>query len=220
VSDNSSIGARTIIYPGAYVGFGVVIGEDSIIYPNVSILDNVTIGNRVVVHAGSVIGSDGFGYIQRDGSHVKVPQVGSVRVEDDVEIGACVTIDRATTGVTVIGAGTKLDNLIQIAHNVTVGKDVVIAAQSGIAGSSSVGDNVMAGGRVAVSDHVEVEAGCILAGRTSVHNNLKRGIYAGTPAIPHRAFLRSAPLIGKLPELFKRIKELERKLEDKEAGGK
>ncbi len=212
VSDGASVGARTIIYPGAYIGFGVSIGEDTMIYPNVSILDNVSIGSRVIVHAGVVIGSDGFGFLQRDGGHVKVPQVGSVRVEDDVELGACVCIDRATTGETVIGAGTKLDNLVHVAHNVTLGKNVVFAAQAGIAGSTTIGDNLMSGGQVAISDHVNIESGTMLAARTGVHTNLKRGIYAGAPAMPHREFLKATPLVGKLPDLFRRLKELEKKI--------
>ena len=218
ISDGASVGARTIIYPGAYVGFGASIGEDSIIYPNVSILDRVSIGNRVVIHAGSAIGSDGFGYIQRDGGHVKVPQVGTVRIEDDVEIGACVCVDRATTGETVIASGTKLDNLVQVAHNVKLGKNVIFAGQAGVAGSATIGDNVMIGGQVAISDHVDVESGTMIAGKSGVHGNLKKGVYAGMPAIAHRDFLRSAPLVGRLPELFKRLKEIERKLDadDKE----
>ncbi len=218
ISDGASVGARSIIYPCAYVGYDVSIGEDTVIYPNVSIMDGVSIGSRVIVHAGAVIGSDGFGYLQRDGAHVKVPQVGSVRVEDDVEIGACVCIDRATTGETVIGAGTKLDNLVQVAHNVKLGRHVVFAGQSGVAGSTTVGDNVMAGGQVAISDHVDIEAGTMIAAKSGVHKSLKKGIYAGTPVIAHRDFLRSAPLVGRLPELFKRLKEIERKLDadDKE----
>ncbi len=218
ISDGASVGARSIIYPGAYVGYDVSIGEDTIIYPNVSIMDGVSIGNRVVVHACAVIGSDGFGYLQRDGAHVKVPQVGSVRVEDDVEIGACVCIDRATTGETVIGAGTKLDNLVQVAHNVKLGRHVVFAAQAGIAGSTTIGDHLMSGGQVAISDHVDIEGGTMLAARTGVHTNLKKGIYAGTPALPHREFLRATPLMGKLPDLFRRLKELEKKINAEEKG--
>ncbi len=213
ISDGATVGARTIIYPGAYVGLDASIGEDSIIYPNVSILDKVNIGSRVVIHSGSVIGSDGFGYLQRDGGHVKVPQVGTVRIEDDVELGACVCVDRATTGETVIASGTKLDNLVQVAHNVKLGKNVIFAGQAGIAGSSTLGDNVMVGGQVAISDHLDIEAGTMIAGKSGVHNNLKKGIYAGIPAIAHRDFLRSSPLVGRLPELFKRLKEIERKLE-------
>ncbi len=218
ISPGASVGARTIIYPGAYVGFNVSIGEDTVIYPNVSIMDGVSIGNRVVVHAGSVIGSDGFGYLQRDGAHVKIPQVGSVRIEDDVELGACVCIDRATTSETVIGAGTKLDNLVHVAHNVTLGRHVVFAAQAGIAGSTTIGDHLMSGGQVAISDHVDIEAGTMLAARTGVHTNLKKGIYAGAPALPHREFLKATPLIGKLPDLFRRLKELEKKINAEDKG--
>lgn len=220
VSDGVTVGARTIIYPGAYIGFGVCVGEDCIIYPNVTIMDGVILGNRVLVYAGAVIGSDGFGYIQRDGGHLKVPQVGDVVIEDDVEIGACTCIDRATTGKTVIGAGTKLDNLVQVAHNVKLGSNVVFAAQAGIAGSTTIGDNVMSGGQVAISDHVEIEAGTMLAARTGVHNNLKRGVYAGAPALPHRVFLRSTPLLGRLHELFRRITDIEKKLEVEDKGDK
>jgi UDP-3-O-[3-hydroxymyristoyl] glucosamine N-acyltransferase len=218
VSEGAQVGESTVIYPGAYLGRGVSVGRDCTIYPNVSLLDGVSIGDRVSIHAGSVVGSDGFGYLQREGRHVKVPQVGTVRVEDDVEIGACVCIDRATTGETVVGRGSKLDNLVQIAHNVEMGEHVVMAAQSGVAGSSRLGDHVMAGGGVSISDHLEIKDGVMLAGRAGVIGDLEKGVYAGVPAVPHRQWLKVSALILKLPELFRRLLEVEKKLGVSEDG--
>jgi UDP-3-O-[3-hydroxymyristoyl] glucosamine N-acyltransferase len=223
ISDNVAIGNRTIIYPGVFIGEGSKIGDDCIIYPNVTIREKVSIGSRVIIHAGSVIGSDGFGYVMYEGRHQKIPQVGGVVIGDDVEIGACVTIDRATTGNTKIGEGTKIDNLVQIAHNVKIGKHCIVVAQVGIAGSSNLGDYVVLAGQAGISDHITIEDGCVVAAKAGVMRDLKKGAYSGAPAIPHMKWLRIQAIIEKLPELYKTIKELEAKLSKidiPESGGK
>jgi|Deesub1362B_J571_1020462.scaffolds.fasta_scaffold00107_73 UDP-3-O-[3-hydroxymyristoyl] glucosamine N-acyltransferase len=223
ISNNVVIGDRTIIYPGVFIGDDSKIGNDCIIYPNVTIRENVSIGSRVIIHAGSVIGSDGFGYVTHEGRHHKIPQVGGVVIEDDVEIGACVTIDRATTGNTQIGEGTKIDNLVQIAHNVKIGKHCIVVAQVGIAGSSTVGNYVVLAGQVGISDHITIEDGCIVAAKAGVMRNLEKGAYSGAPAIPHMKWLRIQAIIEKLPDLYKTVKELEarlNKIDIPESGGK
>ncbi len=212
ISDGVSINDRTIIYPNVFVGHNSTIGKDCIIYPNVVIRENVTIGNRVILHSSSVIGSDGFGYVFEGAKHHKIPQVGGVIIEDDVEIGSNVSIDRATTGNTIIGAGTKIDNLVQIAHNVTIGKNSIIIAQVGIAGSTEVGDYVTLGGQVGIADHVIIESGTMIGAQSGVMGNVAKGIYTGSPVIPHREWLKTQAIIIKLPELYKKIKELEEKI--------
>ncbi len=207
------IGSRCIVYPGVYVGADTVIGDDCILYPNVTVRERSVIGSRVIIHAGAVIGADGFGYVYADGQHRKIPQVGTVVIEDDVEIGANSTIDRATTGKTVVGAGTKIDNLVQIAHNVKIGRQVIVVAQVGIAGSSQVGDGCMIGGQSAVADHATVAPGTMLGGRTGVMPGLlEKGIYLGNPALPSRDWLRSSAIFAQLPELKKKVLDLEKQL--------
>jgi UDP-3-O-[3-hydroxymyristoyl] glucosamine N-acyltransferase len=209
------LGHRTVVYSGVYVGREVVVGEDCVLYPNVVLMPGTRLGDRCIIHAGSVVGADGFGYLQREGRNVKIPQAGGVLVGDDVEIGAGVTIDRATTGNTVIGEGTKIDNLVQVAHNVTIGAHSVLTSQVGIAGSSKLGDHVMIGGQGALSDHVEVTSNVMLAGRAGVIQDIdKPGVYSGLPAIPHRDWLRASALFARLPEMQRRIAELEKKLDE------
>lgn len=213
IEDDVSIGEGTVIYPFVYIGKGSKIGKDCIIYPNVTIRERVTIGNRVIIHSGAVIGSDGFGYIFHECKHEKIPQVGTVIVEDDVEIGANTTIDRATTGVTFIGEGTKIDNLVQIAHNVKIGKKCIIVAQVGIAGSSIVGDGSILAGQVGISDHVEIEPGTVITAQSGVMpGKVERGVFSGYPIMPHREWLRATAVFQKLPELHKKIRELEEKI--------
>ena len=209
VSDSVSIGDRTVIYPGVFIGENSSIGDESIIYPNVTIRENVKVGSRVIIHAGAVIGSDGFGYVMEKGIHYKIPQVGGVVIGDDVEIGANVTIDRATTGNTIIGKGTKIDNLVHIAHNVKIGENSVIAAQGGVAGSTEIGNYVVFGGQVGVADHAKIDDGVMVGGQSGAMGHVKKGIYSGSPMIPHRDWLKSIVIFAKLPELSKRIKELE-----------
>ncbi len=214
ISGKVRIGPGSVIFPGVFIGEACTIGEECTIYPNVTIRENTVIGNRVIVHPNSVIGADGFGYVFEEGKHNKIPQVGNVLIEDDVEIGAGVAIDRATTGTTVIGKGTKIDNLVQIGHNVRVGSNVILVAQVGIGGSSSIGDGVVLGGQAGVADHAVIEAGTMIAAQSGVMGEVKRGVYGGCPMIPHRDWLKSTALFARLPELKKRIEELEEKLSE------
>ena len=212
LADNAAVGSDTVLYPGVIVGEDAAIGDHCILYPNVTIRDKVRIGNRVIIHAGSVIGADGFRYVMEGGRHHKIPQVGGVIVGDDVEIGANVTIDRATTGDTVIGKGTKIDNLVQIAHNVRIGENSLIVSQVGIAGSTEIGNYVVLGGQVGVADHAKIDDGVMVGAQSGVFGHLQKGIHSGSPTIPHRDWLRSVSLFAKLPELHKKIKELEEKI--------
>jgi len=213
ISNNINIGARVIIFPGVYIGEGVSIGDDSIIYPNVTIRENVIIGKRVIIHAGTVIGSDGFGYVFEKGQHYKIPQIGGVVIEDDVEIGANVTIDRATTGNTLIGSGTKIDNLVQIGHNVKIGKNCIIIAQVGIGGSVEIGNNVILAGQVGIRDHVKISDNVKVGAQSGVAHDIPRDeIFSGTPAIPHKTWLRAQNIYNKLPNYIKRLKELESRI--------
>lgn len=212
ISDNAVIGDKTVIFPGVFIGAGAAIGEGCTIYPNVTILEKVTVGDRVVIHPGTVIGSDGFGYVLEGGRHYKIPQVGGVVVGDDVEIGSNVSIDRATTGNTVIGKGTKIDNLVQIAHNVRIGEHSIIVSQVGIAGSSEIGNFVVLGGQVGVADHTKIDDGSMVGAQSGVMGHLTKGVYSGTFALPHREWLKAQAVFAKLPELNKRLKEVEEKL--------
>jgi UDP-3-O-[3-hydroxymyristoyl] glucosamine N-acyltransferase len=218
VSSGATVGRGTVMYPGVFVGDGVQVGSDCVLYPNVVLMDGTELGNRVVIHGGAVVGSDGFGYVQREGKHVKIPQVGGVSLGDDVEVGACACIDRATTGKTVIGRGTKIDNLVQIAHNVSIGEHCVIVSQVGVAGSARIGNYCMFGGQVGLSDHVIIEDGAMFAARSGVFGRYTKGVYAGAPAVPHREFMRAASLFRRLPELAKRVAALEEKVNERERG--
>jgi UDP-3-O-[3-hydroxymyristoyl] glucosamine N-acyltransferase len=213
ISNDVELGSRVTVSPGVFLGEGVTVGDDSFIYPNVTIREKVKIGRKVIVHSGSVIGSDGFGYVPEKGNHYKIPQVGGVIVEDEVEIGANVCIDRATIGNTIIGCGTKIDNLVQVAHNVKIGRNCIIVAQVGISGSVEIGDGAIIAGQAGVKDHVKIGAGAIVAAQAGVTGNIPAGkIYSGTPAIPHGTSLRAQSLYSKLPEYVKRIREIEKKL--------
>lgn len=213
VGRGSKIGSNTVIYPFVFIGENVSIGRDCVIYPLVSIREDVKIGDRVIIHSGAVIGSDGFGFIPLKEGALKIPQVGIVVIEDDVEIGANVTIDRATVGETRIGKGTKIDNLVHIAHNVKIGRNTLIAALCGIAGSSKIGDSVMMGGQAGVRDHVSVGEGSVIAGRSGVTKDIPpRSFVSGFPAMDHKEELKLEALIRRLPELFQRVKELERRV--------
>jgi UDP-3-O-[3-hydroxymyristoyl] glucosamine N-acyltransferase len=217
IAEGAKIGARTVIYPHVYIGPDVVIGRDCIIYPNVTIRESVVIGSRVILQPGAVIGSDGFGYVFDGRGHFKIPQVGTVVIEDDVEIGANTTIDRATTGRTVVGAGTKIDNMVQVGHNTTIGKHSILVAQIGIAGSCTIGDFVVIGGQAGIADHASIESGTNCGARCGVMPGvLKKGTYLGTPATPHIQFWRLTAAYKKLPELFKKVAELEKKLAELE----
>jgi len=214
IGAGASIGARTIIYPNVVVGPGTRIGEDCIVRSQVSIRDGVVIGNRVVLQDGAVIGSEGFGFArQPDGTHLKIPQRGGIVIEDDVEIGANSAVDRPAVGETRIGAGTKVDNLVQIGHGVKIGRRVLFAAQVGIAGSCVIDDDVVLAGQVGVANHVHLGKGVIATAQTGIPNSVDAGEYiSGYPAIPHRDWLKSAALYRQLPALRQRIAALEQRI--------
>lgn len=219
IEDGARIGKNTVIRPGAYIGRGVIIGQDSLICPNVVIMDGCRIGSRVIIHAGAVIGSDGFGYVTEDGVHHKIPQVGNVIIEDDVEIGANVTVDRATVGSTVVGASSKIDNLTQVAHNVILGPGCLVAAQTGIAGSSKLGRYVVLGGQVGLADHVALGDGVMVGAQSGIPRDVPAGtVVSGTPAISHRNWLRASMVFQRLPEIERRLRALEKALEVLEGG--
>lgn len=221
LGDRTKIGARVTLYPGVFVGSDCAIGEDCVLYPNVVVREGCLIGARVSIHSGTVIGSDGFAYVQHQGRNEKVPQLGGVTIEDDVELGANVTVDRATFGQTIIKRGTKVDNLVQIAHNVTIGEDSILVAQVGIAGSTRLGHHVMIGGQAGLTDHVEVGDHVMVAARSGVNRSLESNqIVAGAPVMPHETFLRSQAVIPRLPELRQRLRELEKRVAVLESKGK
>jgi UDP-3-O-[3-hydroxymyristoyl] glucosamine N-acyltransferase len=213
VGEKVNIGNNTKIFPGVYIAENVRIGNNSTIHAGVKIYEDCVIGNDVIIHAGTVIGSDGFGFApQPDGSYQKVPQIGNVIIEDQVEIGANTTIDRATMGSTIIKKGVKLDNLIQIAHNVEIGSQTVIAAQTGISGSTKLGQKIMIGGQAGIAGHLTIANGVKIAGGAGVTKNLEGEgkSYAGFPAEDAKQSLKTQVYTRQLPELEKRVKELEK----------
>jgi UDP-3-O-[3-hydroxymyristoyl] glucosamine N-acyltransferase len=213
VEDGARIGSRVTLYPGVYVGRGSVIGDDCTLYPTVSIREGVTIGSRVIIHSGTVIGSDGFSFVTDGGIHHKIPQVGGVIIGDDVEIGANCAIDRATLGNTVIKKGTKLDNLVHIAHNVVIGEHCLIAGQVGIAGSAVLGNYVVFGGQVGVGDHRTVGDRVMAGGKSVITRDVEPGqVMAGFNAMPLRDWLKVQAVLPKLPELKKLAADLERRI--------
>lgn len=212
VGENAKIGEKTKVYPGAYIGDDVTIGKDCIIYANVSIYDGCTIGDRVIIHSGTVVGADGFGYYQRKGENIKIPHIGSVVLEDDVEIGANSCVDRGKFDNTIVGAGTKIDNQVQVAHNVKLGKNCILVGQAAISGSCELGDNVMVGARAGLADHVKICSRTMLAAGCGVMSNIdKPGIYGGLPHNTRKSWMREVALIRQLPEIVNRIAELEKK---------
>ncbi len=217
IGDHCSIGDRVTLYPGVYVGEESSIGEDSILYPNVSVYSQTIIGKRVILHSGVVVGSDGFAYEKEGKKNVKIPQVGRVEIEDDVEVGANTTIDRATFGKTIIRGGVKIDNLVQVAHNVAIGEDSIIVAQVGISGSTKIGNNVILAGQVGVVGHVEVGDNVMVGAQAGVTHDLPANQgYLGSPALPHREFLRAITTFPKLPEMKKTLLDLEKRIEKME----
>ena len=215
VGDGCNIGNNVKIFPGVYLGNNVTIGENSLLHPGVKIYHDCIIGKNVTIHAGTVIGGDGFGFApQADGSFKKVPQIGNVIIEDNVEIGSNATIDRATIGSTIIRSGAKLDNLIQIAHNVEVGTNTVIAAQAGVSGSTKIGNNVMIGGQAGVVGHIQIADYSKINAQSGVSKSIKipRSAVTGSPAFDYTSALRSQALTRNLPEMEKRITELENQL--------
>ena len=212
IGENVVIGDGAKIYSFAYIGNNVTIGKHTVVQPGVTICHDCQVGNNVSIHPGTIIGSDGFGFAPlADGSFKKIPQIGNVIIEDDVEIGSNTTIDRATMGSTIIKAGAKLDNLLQIAHNVEVGNNSVIAAQAGISGSAKIGNNVMIGGQAGIVGHIQIADGSKINAQSGVSKSLKtpNSTVTGSPAYDYTATLRSQAVARKLPELEKRIIELE-----------
>ncbi len=229
IGANAKVGDKVKIYPQAYIGSNVTIGKNTTIYAGVKIYDNTVIGDNCIIHAGAVIGADGFGFAPTDdGSYQKIPQLGNVILEDDVEIGANTTIDCSTMGSTIIRKGAKLDNLIQIAHNCEVGENTVMAALTGIAGSTKVGKNCIFGGQVGVAGHLTIEDKVTIGAMAGITNNVKSGkIMLGAPAMEHDKTLKAFVIYRKLPqmreqliELQKEIKELKSRLNDEEASEK
>jgi UDP-3-O-[3-hydroxymyristoyl] glucosamine N-acyltransferase len=214
IQDNVTIGSRVVIHPHVVVGNGVVIGDDVIIYPNVSILDRCIIGNRVVIHAGTVIGSDGFGFVPDGEKHYKIPQLGIVQIDDDVEIGACNTIDRATFGKTCIKSGVKTDNHVHIAHNVVIGENTLIVAQVGIAGSATIGKSVILAGQSGIAGHISIGDYSTVGPQAGVSRSVPEGqVVSGTPEMPHKLWLRVSQMIPRLPELKRKINDIEKRLD-------
>ncbi len=219
VGPGARVGRRTRIAEGVFLGEKAEVGDDCILYPYVVVRERCVIGSRCILHSGAVVGSDGFGYVWDGTAHRKIPQVGIVRIGDDVEIGANSAIDRATLGETRIGRGTKIDNLVQVGHNVVVGDDALLCGQAGIAGSARIEDRVTLAGQVGVNDHVTVGKGAIATGQAGVTGSIPPGaVVSGMPAAPHREFLKRAALVARLPELARRLESLERRLAELEKG--
>jgi UDP-3-O-[3-hydroxymyristoyl] glucosamine N-acyltransferase len=213
IGENASVGPHVSIGEGSVVGARCKVGDDAVLGPNAVVYDRCVLGNRVIIHGNAVIGADGFGFRTAQGRHVKIPQIGNVELGDDVEIGACTTIDRATFGTTRIGAGTKIDNLVQIAHNCQIGKHNIFAAQVGIAGSVTTGDYVVMGGQVGIADHCRIGDRTMLGAKCGVHKDIPPDQkMLGAPATPAAEQLRILMSLEKLPEMRKDIRELKKHL--------
>lgn len=210
VGARAKLGARCVLHPGVVVGADTVLGDDCELFANVVVRERCLLGKRVVIHAGSVVGSDGFGYRWDGRSHAKVPQIGTVVIGDDVEIGSCACVDRAKYSRTVIGAGTKIDNLVQIAHNVRIGAHCIITGQVGLAGSVEVGNGVVFGGQSAVRDHIKLGDGAMVAACSAVAEDVDaNAVVSGLPALPHRQSLREQGALRRLPELVTQMRKLQ-----------
>jgi len=215
IEDGAVIGDDTIIYPNSYVGYEAKVGKGCLIYPNVTVRERVEVGDNVIIHSGTVIGSDGFGFLTVDGKHEKIPQMGTVIIENDVEIGANVTIDRARFDKTLIGQGTKIDNLVQIAHNVIIGKHCIIVAQVGISGSTVLGDYVTLAGQVGVAGHLTIGEKTIVMAQSGVSKSIpSNSIVFGSPAKPVDEAKKINALTNRLPHLNEKIQQIEEKIKD------
>ncbi len=213
IGNNVSLGDRVILHPGVVIGDSVVIGNDVRIYPNTTVLERCRIGSKVTIHAGTVIGSDGFGFAPDGEKYYKIPHTGIVQIDDDVEIGAGNTIDRATFGKTWIKSGVKTDNLVHIAHNVTVGENTVLVAQVGISGSVTIGKHVILAGQAGVSGHLAIGDDVTIGPQAGISKSVQSGaVVSGTPEMPHRLWLRVQRIIPRLPELKKKLSEIENRL--------
>ena len=217
IGSDVTIGEGTIIFPHTFVGDGSVIGAGCILHPNVTLRERTILGNRVIVQSGAVVGGDGFGFVTVDGEHLKVPQVGNVIIEDDVEIGSNTAIDRATTGSTIVKRGTKIDNLVHIAHNDVIGEHCFIVAQTGISGSVTVGHHVTLAGQTGTTGHINIGANSVFIGRAGITKDTPANYFgAGTPARPHQEWVREQVAVHKLPAALKKIRDLEKRLEELE----
>lgn len=213
VGEGAVLGPRTRVFPQAYVGENCTLGEDCILYPGATLMAGTSLGDRVIVHPGAVVGADGFGYVPTPQGREKIPQVGRVVVEDDCEIGACTTIDRAMLDKTVIGRGTKIDNLVQIAHNCVLGENCTIVSQVGVAGSCNVGDGVIMAGQAGVADHVDIGSGALIGPQCGVRTHVPEGAkMGGHPAMDYGVYMRNMSLAPKIPDLFKKVRQLEKEL--------
>lgn len=221
VGEGARVGAGSKLFPGVYVGERATVGEDCILYPNAVVMGGISIGDGVILQPGAVVGSDGYGYAQTPAGHMKIPQIGTVNVGDNVEIGANTAIDRAALDVTSIGRGTKVDNLVQVGHNVEVGENCLLIGQVGIGGSSKVGNNSILAGQVGVADNVTIGNDVIVGAQAGVGSNVEDGSrLSGSPAMPFSVFLKAMGVCApKLPELFKRVKKLEKQLAALEQSG-
>lgn len=214
IGEHAKVGKNCRIYPHAYVGDQVTIGDNCTIYPHVTIYDGCIIGNNCILHAGSVVGSDGFGFAPEGENYKKIPQLGNVILEDDVEIGANTTIDRAVMDSTIIRKGVKLDNLVQIAHNVEVGENTVMAAQVGIAGSVKIGSHCMFGGQVGLAGHIHIADHVVFGAQCGVISDVKEpATLLGAPAIPAKSFMRSSAIFNRLPEMYRQMGQMQREIE-------
>ncbi|MDD3295850.1 MAG: UDP-3-O-(3-hydroxymyristoyl)glucosamine N-acyltransferase [Candidatus Omnitrophica bacterium] len=217
IEEGARVGSNTVIYGGCYVGCQVEIGQDCLIYPHVTIRERVEISDRVIIHSGAVIGSDGFGFAMVKGVQKKIPQIGTVLIEEDVEIGANVTIDRARFDKTIIGKGTKIDNLVQIAHNVVVGENCIIVAQAGISGSTVLGKGAILAGQAGIVGHIRIGDKAIVAAQAGVTKSVPAGVkVSGYPAKPHDMAKRVNACVQKLPDIYKKVKLLEEKIKQLE----
>jgi UDP-3-O-[3-hydroxymyristoyl] glucosamine N-acyltransferase len=213
IGPGAQVGPGVRIFSGSYIGEDCSIGEDTIIYPNCSLMAGTLVGKRVILHAGTVLGSDGFGFAQAASGMTKFPQIGRTVIEDDVEIGANTTIDRAALGETRVGHGTKIDNLVQLGHNVRVGRNCIIVSQVGIAGSTTLGDGVILAGQVGVAGHLNLGDGCRIGAKSGVGKDVPPGQdLSGIPVMPHGSFLRASAIMPKLPEMKRRLGRLEKEL--------
>jgi UDP-3-O-[3-hydroxymyristoyl] glucosamine N-acyltransferase len=213
IGKEAVIGDDVTLYPGTFIGDRVKVGDGTVVYANVSIMRDCIVGKNVIIHAGCVIGSDGFGYVKDGPENIKVPQLGIVQIDDNVEIGANTTIDRAANGKTLIQRGVKVDNLVQIAHNVTVGEDTIIVALTGISGSVHIGREVVIGGQVGFRDHIEIGDKAVIGSAAGVHKSISAGeVVLGNPTMPAKLWMRTRSLIAKLPEFNERLRNIEKKL--------
>ena len=217
IEDDAVIGDKTVIYPGCFIGYETVIGSECLLYPNVSIRERTRIGSRVIIHSGTVVGSDGFGFADVSGVHEKIPQVGIVEIQDDVEIGANVAIDRARFDKTVIGKGTKIDNLVQIAHNVIIGEHSLIIAQAGISGSTVIGNKVILAGQAGLVGHISVGDGAVVAAQAGVTKSVAaHTVVSGYPARAHGEAKKINAYVQKLPQLSETISDLKKRVKELE----